>query len=157
MSAALARCPAKPMCCCLACLFTCTTDAQRLAWCLGGVGAFLLVRKAARHAWVRYKEYQARERVRKALARLSHDAAAAAAVGDASDAAAAAAEAGAAGQGGPGGRDAGVCVVCLSAPSEMVYVRCGHMCCCHRCSQALSAKRCPVCRTEGSVIKVFRT
>jgi hypothetical protein len=58
---------------------------------------------------------------------------------------------------GPGGD--GVCVVCLSAPSEMVYVKCGHMCCCSRCAATMSGggKRCPVCRTEGNVIKVFRT
>eukprot|EP00879_Flechtneria_rotunda_P021088 GHRR01022216.1.p1 GENE.GHRR01022216.1~~GHRR01022216.1.p1 ORF type:complete len:210 (+),score=52.48 GHRR01022216.1:575-1204(+) len=124
---------------------------KRLAWCLGGVGAFLLVRKAARHAWIRYKEHQARERVRKAL----QGAQAAAASGFADTAV------GVQGLdlelGGDGSRESGVCVVCLSASSEMVYVRCGHMCCCYRCSQALSAKRCPVCRTEGSVIKVFRT
>jgi E3 ubiquitin-protein ligase MUL1 len=133
---------------------------QRLAWCLGGVGALLLVRKAAKHAYVRYKEHQARERVRKALARIAQgDSSEAGGQASSSTAAAAAgldaAEAGLSGA--SSSRDAGVCLVCLSAPSEMVYVRCGHMCCCMRCSQALSAKRCPVCRAEGNVIKVFRT
>jgi hypothetical protein len=131
---------------------------QRLAWCLGGVGALLLVRKAAKHAYVRYKEHQARERVRKALARIAQgDSGDAAGHAGSSTAAAGldAAEAGLVGS--TSTRDAGVCVVCLSAPSEMVYVRCGHMCCCVRCSQALGAKRCPVCRAEGNVIKVFRT
>ncbi|WIA21940.1 hypothetical protein OEZ85_004306 [Tetradesmus obliquus] len=133
----------------------------RLAWCLGGVGALLLARKAAKHAYIRYKERQARERVRKALARLAQGAAgsdASTAAGLDASAAAAGLDAAESGAAGPGNsRDAGVCVVCLSAPSEMVYVRCGHMCCCLRCSQALGAKRCPVCRAEGNVIKVFRT
>ncbi|KAF8057281.1 SP1 [Scenedesmus sp. PABB004] len=123
---------------------------RRLALCLGGVGAFLVLRKVARQAWLRHKERQARERVRKALAQ--HAAAAAAGGG----AAAGDVEAGGGGAG-AGDRDAGVCVVCLSAPSEMVYTRCGHMCCCGRCATALAAKRCPVCRAEGPAIKVFRT
>jgi hypothetical protein len=132
---------------------------QRLAWCLGSVGALLLVRKAAKHAYVRYKEHQARERVRKALARIAQgdSSNAAGQSGPSTSSAAAGLDAAEAGLGGSSSRDAGVCVVCLSAPSEMVYVRCGHMCCCVRCSQVLGAKRCPVCRAEGSVIKVFRT
>jgi E3 ubiquitin-protein ligase MUL1 len=141
------------------CSACCSLHLQRLAWCLGGVGAFLLARKAAKHAYVRYKEHQARERVRKALARLAQgdSSEATGQAGSSSTAAAAGLDAAEAGSAGPGSRDAGVCVVCLSAPSEMVYVRCGHMCCCVRCSQALGAKRCPVCRAEGNVIKVFRT
>eukprot|EP00775_Hariotina_reticulata_P001456 gene1456-1798_t len=115
--------------------------------------------KAARQAWLRYREHQARERVRKALEHgLNLDTAAAAGTeaGAGGEAAAGGSGSGRA-AGADAGRDAGVCVVCLSAPSEMVYVRCGHMCCCVRCSQAMSAKRCPVCRCEGQVIKVFRT
>ncbi|KAF6256476.1 hypothetical protein COO60DRAFT_1529374 [Scenedesmus sp. NREL 46B-D3] len=128
----------------------------RLAWWLGGVGSLLLVRKAAKHAYVRYKEHQARERVRKALARTARGSSSNAADPATSSTAAAAAGLDAA-ESGLGGRDSGMCVVCLSAPSEMVYVRCGHMCCCVACSQALGARRCPVCRAEGNVIKVFRT
>eukprot|EP00882_Tetradesmus_deserticola_P006156 GHRQ01006481.1.p2 GENE.GHRQ01006481.1~~GHRQ01006481.1.p2 ORF type:complete len:164 (+),score=61.46 GHRQ01006481.1:864-1355(+) len=130
---------------------------RRLAWCVGGVGGLLLVCKAARHGYVRYKEHQARERVRKALARMARGDSSNAAGPAGSTAAAAGLDAAEAGMGGSSSRDSGMCVVCLSAPSEMVYVRCGHMCCCARCSQALGAKRCPVCRAEGNVIKVFRT
>lgn len=126
---------------------------QKVAWCLGGLGAFLVVRKAAKQAWRRYQEHQARERVRKALAQAQAGSGAAGGIAEAVGSTAVGDEE----MGGVGGRDAGVCVVCLSAPAEMVYVRCGHLCCCQRCSQALAAKKCPVCRTEGSVIKVFRT
>lgn len=139
-------------CCCL----------QTLAWCLGGVGAFLVVRKATRQVLRHWRERQARERVRKALQQQRHFG------GDGGDGSSTAAdgsggwdaEAGIGG-GQQHGRDpgAGVCVVCLSAPSEMVYVKCGHMCCCSRCVATLGggSRKCPVCRTEGSVIKVFRT
>eukprot|EP00878_Enallax_costatus_P010834 GHUV01011313.1.p1 GENE.GHUV01011313.1~~GHUV01011313.1.p1 ORF type:complete len:279 (+),score=46.83 GHUV01011313.1:448-1284(+) len=128
---------------------------KRIAWCLGGIGAVLVVRKAANQAWRRYQEHQARERVRKALAQAQ--AGTTAADGAAEAAGHSSTLPGDLESGGAAGRDAGVCVVCLSAPAEMVYVRCGHLCCCQRCSQALAAKKCPVCRTEGSVIKVFRT
>lgn len=137
----------------------CLPRLQRIAWVLGGVGAVLLLRKAVRHAWLRHRERQARERVRKALA-------ARAGAGDGAPAAAASSSAlvsaavdGDAAERGAGAdaRDAGTCVVCLSAPSEVVWVRCGHMCCCQRCSAALPGRRCPVCRMEGSTVKVFRT
>lgn len=125
----------------LACLL-----AQTLAWCLGGVGAFLVVRKAARQVMRRWREHQARERIRKALQQDG-------VIGWIPDTADLEANQ-------PhSSKDpaAGVCVVCLTAPSEMVYVKCGHMCCCSKCTATLNSRRCPVCRTEGSVIKVYRT
>lgn len=143
------------------------TNPQTLAWCLGGVGAFLVIRKAARQALRRWREHQVRERVRKALLSQHHqgDGSAAAAGADGSswdlEAAGLVSSSSGAGHGHDGGRDqlgAGICVVCLSAPSEMVYVKCGHMCCCSNCVATMAGSRkCPVCRTEGGVIKVFRT
>lgn len=114
-----------------------------------------MVRKATRQLIRRWREHQARERVRKALLQQQQG-------GNTADGGSVwDAETGlAGGSSGGGGPDsgAGVCVVCLSAPSEMVYVKCGHMCCCSKCTATMSSsKRCPVCRTEGSVIKVFRT
>jgi hypothetical protein len=55
---------------------------------------------------------------------------------------------------GGGHEQEGVCVVCLTLPSSMVFVKCGHLCCCPQCCANL--KRCPVCRVVGSAIKVFR-
>lgn len=152
-----AACILLPAYCCL----------QTLALCLGGVGAFLVIRKATKQALRRWREHQARERVQRAMLqqRLGRQDAAAAAEAREGDVFVAAdmwdAEAGpglddggAVGVSGP----AGLCVVCLSAPSDMVYVRCGHMCCCSKCVATMGgSKRCPVCRTEGNVIKVFRT
>eukprot|EP00798_Chlamydomonas_sp_ICE-L_P008318 gene8318-1593_t len=46
------------------------------------------------------------------------------------------------------------CVVCIDRPIEMVFPVCGHFCCCYECGQKM--KRCPVCRTSSTPIKVYR-
>jgi E3 ubiquitin-protein ligase MUL1 len=126
------------------------------------VGAFLVIRKATKQALRRWREHQARERVRRAvlqqqLARSS--VAAGAGGGDiVADVVTWDAETGLASSAVGTAGAAGICVVCLNAASDMVYVRCGHMCCCSKCVATMGgSKRCPVCRTEGNVIKVFRT
>jgi E3 ubiquitin-protein ligase MUL1 len=108
----------------------------------------------------RWRERQARERVRKALQQQQQQGSSTAVGQRSTWDAEAGLGASSSSSGGDHGRDpgAGVCVVCLSAPSEMVYVKCGHMCCCSKCVATLgSSRKCPVCRTEGNVIKVFRT
>ena len=129
---------------------------QTAAWCFGGIGAFLVLHKACRQAWLRHQERRARERVRRAL-----DAAAAALANSDKEAAAGGGEGVGLASGGAdadssggGHEQEGVCVVCLSLPSSMVFVKCGHLCCCPHCCANL--KRCPVCRVTGTAIKVFR-
>ena len=39
-----------------------------------------------------------------------------------------------------------LCVVCLNAGAEGVFVSCGHKCCCMSCGNVLTA--CPICRCE---------
>lgn len=39
----------------------------------------------------------------------------------------------------------GECVVCMDSKSEVVFVPCGHMCCCQPCSQN-ELETCPMCR-----------
>ncbi|CAK1548295.1 unnamed protein product [Leptosia nina] len=47
------------------------------------------------------------------------------------------------------------CVICMETKSEVVFVPCGHMCCCQRCSQK-DITSCPMCRTEiERIIKVL--
>jgi E3 ubiquitin-protein ligase MUL1 len=132
---------------------------QTLALCLGGVGAFLVLRKATKQALRRWREHKARERVRRAVLQqqlAQRDVEAGAGGGVVADMWDADAESASRAIGAAGA--AGVCVVCLNAASDMVYVRCGHMCCCSKCVATMGgSKRCPVCRTEGNVIKVFRT
>ncbi|XP_068628750.1 E3 ubiquitin-protein ligase LRSAM1-like [Battus philenor] len=40
----------------------------------------------------------------------------------------------------------GECVICMDATSELVFVPCGHMCCCQNCGIA-GIDSCPMCRT----------
>ena len=43
------------------------------------------------------------------------------------------------------------CVVCMDGPAQVVFVPCGHACCCSLCAQRLAAEagtlvHCPLCR-----------
>ncbi|XP_063065985.1 E3 ubiquitin-protein ligase LRSAM1 [Engraulis encrasicolus] len=38
------------------------------------------------------------------------------------------------------------CVVCMEQGSQVIFLPCGHVCCCHRCSDALQT--CPLCRAD---------
>ncbi|XP_057169750.1 E3 ubiquitin-protein ligase LRSAM1 isoform X2 [Ursus arctos] len=38
------------------------------------------------------------------------------------------------------------CVVCLEREAQMIFLNCGHVCCCHQCCQPL--RTCPLCRRE---------
>lgn len=40
------------------------------------------------------------------------------------------------------------CVICLSRPRDCILLDCGHVCCCHRCFQALPQRFCPICRQD---------
>uniref|UniRef100_A0A8B9RDV5 RING-type domain-containing protein n=1 Tax=Astyanax mexicanus TaxID=7994 RepID=A0A8B9RDV5_ASTMX len=40
------------------------------------------------------------------------------------------------------------CVVCMEAESQVIYLPCGHVCCCQVCSDALYS--CPLCRSDIS-------
>nr|XP_039257848.1 uncharacterized protein LOC120334400 isoform X1 [Styela clava] len=39
-----------------------------------------------------------------------------------------------------------MCKICFSNPADMVFVPCGHMCCCMQCTQAIT--QCPMCRKK---------
>lgn len=58
----------------------------------------------------------------------------------------------------PGGLDpnsSNVCIVCMDAPFETVFLECGHLACCNDCSQKL--KLCPICRNPITrIIPVYR-
>ncbi|KAF5288237.1 hypothetical protein FQA39_LY04005 [Lamprigera yunnana] len=48
----------------------------------------------------------------------------------------------------------GECVICMEINCEVVFVPCGHLCCCFACSNAVGT--CPMCRTEiHSKIRVY--
>ncbi|KAI4795164.1 hypothetical protein KUCAC02_031599 [Chaenocephalus aceratus] len=40
------------------------------------------------------------------------------------------------------------CVVCMETGSQVIFLPCGHVCCCHGCSEAM--QNCPLCRSNIS-------
>jgi len=47
------------------------------------------------------------------------------------------------------------CVVCMDAPFETVFLECGHLACCSKCSEKLQF--CPICRNKiVRIIPIFR-
>ncbi|KAI8462445.1 MAG: hypothetical protein J3K34DRAFT_527742 [Monoraphidium minutum] len=113
-----------------------------IALAFGGLGAYLMARRALAR-WLRARrEARARRALRDAAAAREARRAALAAGGGGAD-------------GGAGDdREADTCVVCLEGSADMVFVACGHLCACARCSKQL--RKCPVCRKASECIKVFR-
>ena len=53
-------------------------------------------------------------------------------------------------------KDEHACKVCFDAPSDCVFLDCGHMCACRKC--AARVKNCPICRRHiARTVPVFRT
>jgi len=51
--------------------------------------------------------------------------------------------------------DGNQCIVCMDAPLETVFLECGHLACCSKCSMKL--KLCPICRNAITrVVPIFR-
>lgn len=59
-------------------------------------------------------------------------------------------------QGKSGGEEDGECCVCMNAPCDCVFYRCGHVCACLKCAEKF--KNCPICRENVSdIIKIWRS
>jgi len=48
------------------------------------------------------------------------------------------------------------CSICLEEEKCMAFINCGHMCICENCSDKIIISKCPICRTSGRAIKIFR-
>jgi hypothetical protein len=122
---------------------------------LGAVGAALVAFKLGRRAWRDWAVRRSRQRLRKQLAeRRRQQAEQGGAEGGAQGGAEGGAEGGGGGGAGEEGEEPSVCTVCLEGRLEVVWVPCGHMCLCQRCMG--SVDRCPLCRSGGKPIKVYR-
>jgi E3 ubiquitin-protein ligase MUL1 len=125
---------------------------QVFAWCFGALGAAMVVRKALRQWLKQRRQQQARKRALVAMKESAEREAAA-------KRAAGGGEGGLGDElegGGAGDAAGGVCVVCMEQPANMVFVNCGHMCSCIGCALKLKRPLCPVCRTRGDAIRVFK-
>ena len=50
-----------------------------------------------------------------------------------------------------------LCVVCMDNPQEVIFLECGHLCCCKVCSEQLH-RECPICRQYITrIIPVFQS
>ncbi len=49
-----------------------------------------------------------------------------------------------------------ICCICNEHPRTFVNIVCGHMCSCENCTNRLN-NTCPICRTEGTFIRVIRS
>ena len=48
------------------------------------------------------------------------------------------------------------CCICIDNEKEYAYVNCGHMCVCKECQQGEWVHKCPICKTDGRCIKIFK-
>ena len=48
-----------------------------------------------------------------------------------------------------------ICSICMSAPKSCVYTTCGHLCACYTCCERMG-NQCPICRQEGSFIRIIK-
>lgn len=56
----------------------------------------------------------------------------------------------------------GMCVICMTRSSTMMFQTCRHLCCCVSCSVRLQSEaessesvQCPVCRRSGTIVPVY--
>jgi hypothetical protein len=51
-----------------------------------------------------------------------------------------------------------VCKLCMEDDISVVFLPCGHLCCCSSCANLPAVKNCPICSVEiGSKIRVFQS
>ena len=48
------------------------------------------------------------------------------------------------------------CCICMDNEKEYAYVNCGHMCVCIDCQKGEWKNKCPLCKTPGACIKIFK-
>jgi hypothetical protein len=41
-----------------------------------------------------------------------------------------------------------LCTICMDNLIEILFVPCGHLCCCSSCAKQIQNKKCPICRNE---------
>ena len=46
------------------------------------------------------------------------------------------------------------CSICMDEEKCMAFINCGHMCICESCKPRVD--KCPICRTHGPIIKIFK-
>ena len=45
------------------------------------------------------------------------------------------------------------CVICLTNPPNVLFCNCGHLCLCLECERNKISNKCPICKTENTIIR----
>ena len=45
------------------------------------------------------------------------------------------------------------CVICLENKSKVLFCNCGHLCVCEKCIEIKRLTKCPVCKTENTILR----
>ena len=47
------------------------------------------------------------------------------------------------------------CVICLENKNNVLFCNCGHICVCDKCIEFEKLTKCPVCKTENTILRVI--
>ena len=47
------------------------------------------------------------------------------------------------------------CVICLTNPPNVLFCNCGHLCLCSECNRIKISNKCPICKTENTIIRTL--
>ena len=47
------------------------------------------------------------------------------------------------------------CVVCLENKNNVLFCNCGHLCVCEKCIEIKRLTKCPVCKTENTILRII--
>ena len=47
------------------------------------------------------------------------------------------------------------CVICLTNPPNVLFCNCGHLCLCLECERKKNSNKCPICKTENTIIRTL--
>ena len=47
------------------------------------------------------------------------------------------------------------CVICLTNPPNVLFCNCGHLCFCSECERKKMSIKCPICKTENTIIRIL--
>ena len=47
------------------------------------------------------------------------------------------------------------CVICLENKNNVLFCNCGHICVCEKCTEIKRLTKCPVCKTENTILRII--
>ena len=47
------------------------------------------------------------------------------------------------------------CVICLENKNNVLFCNCGHICVCKKCIEIKRLTKCPVCKTENTILRIL--